>query len=65
MKLQRLERGLLQVEVANRARIPRARLSELENGHVLPTGEELERLASALGVAPGVLSETAAGQQEQ
>ena len=51
MKLRRLERGFLQVELAHRANIARCRLSELENGHIEPRPDEIERLASALNVS--------------
>jgi len=50
IKLLRLEQGLLQIEVAGRAGIPRARLSEIENAHRRPAPSELERLAAVLNV---------------
>jgi transcriptional regulator with XRE-family HTH domain len=50
IKLLRLKQGLLQIEVAWRARIPRARLSEIENAHRQPAPSELERLAAVLNV---------------
>lgn len=62
IKLRRLERGLLQVELSQRAQIPRNRLSEIENAHVAPKADELERLAAALRVPIGTLSES---QNEQ
>ncbi len=34
--------------LANRARIHRSRLSEIENGHVQPTQEEVSRISAAL-----------------
>jgi len=49
-KLARLERGLLQVELAQKAKIERSRLSMIENGHVLPRTDELQRLAEGLGL---------------
>jgi len=59
-KLQRLQRGLLQVELAQRARIERTRLSLIENGHVVPRPEELAALARALNVSVDALREAAA-----
>src|SRR5262249_35462711 len=50
LKLRRLEKGILQVELATRANVPRARLSEIENGHLAPKGDELGRIATALAV---------------
>ena len=50
IKLRRLERGLLQIELAQHAQIARCRLSEIENGHVSPRRDEIRRLATALGV---------------
>jgi transcriptional regulator with XRE-family HTH domain len=57
IKLTRLQRGLLQVELAQRAQISRCRLSEVENGHITARPEELQRLAAALGVSVDVLRE--------
>ena len=48
IKLRRLERGLLQIELAQRAHINRGRLSEIENGHLQPRPDELERIAQVL-----------------
>ncbi len=53
IKLRRLEAGLLQVELSQRAHIARARLSELECGHVPARPDELTRIAAALGIDPG------------
>jgi transcriptional regulator with XRE-family HTH domain len=50
IKLRRLEKGILQVDLAAIANVPRARLSEIENGHLAPKGEELARIAIALAV---------------
>jgi transcriptional regulator with XRE-family HTH domain len=58
LKLRRLERALLQIEVAQRAGIARSRLSELENGHVRPRLGELERLGRTLGIAADALSDS-------
>lgn len=51
LKRCRLERGVLQLELARRARISRSRLSELECGYSDARPDELARIASALGVA--------------
>ena len=55
IKLRRLERDLLQVDVARRAGIGRSRLSEIECGHAAPRPDELVRIARALGVDVGLL----------
>lgn len=60
IKLRRLEAGLLQVELAQRVHIARCRLSEIENGHVHPRPDELERIAAALGVSTNDLHQMAA-----
>lgn len=60
IKLRRLEAGLLQVELSQRAQIARARLSEIECGHVQPRPDELDRIAGVLGVKPSDLRERAA-----
>lgn len=41
IKLQRLQHGLLQIELALRAGIARCRLSEIENGHLVARPEKL------------------------
>lgn len=47
----REERGLTQEELANKANVSRATLSEIENNpQKKPTIRTLEKLASALGV---------------
>lgn len=50
LKRARLEQGVLQLELARRARISRSRLSELECGYSDPDPHELRRIAAALGV---------------
>jgi len=62
IKLRRLERGQLQIETARRARISRSRLSEIENAHVMPRDDELQRLARTLGVAPESLRSATASE---
>jgi len=49
------EKEWSQKAVADHAGIPRSRLSMIENGHMLPTVEELEKIAEYLGVSPGHL----------
>lgn len=48
LKERRLRIGMLQIELAQRARIARSRLSELENGYIQGTREELARLDRVL-----------------
>ncbi|MFI5396588.1 MAG: helix-turn-helix domain-containing protein [Candidatus Binatia bacterium] len=50
LKLLRLQCGLIQMEVAARAKISTSRISLIENGRVKPSGDEAARLARALGV---------------
>jgi len=58
LKRARLERGLLQIEVAQLAGIDHCRLSLYENGHRQPKTEELTRLARVLGVSVQMLVDT-------
>jgi len=51
VKLCRFERHLLQMQVAKCADIPCIRLAEIENGTAEARPDELERIASALGVS--------------
>lgn len=55
LKLRRLERGVLQIELARRAKIARCRLSEIECGHIQPRHDELVRIAKVLGVGINAL----------
>jgi transcriptional regulator with XRE-family HTH domain len=48
IKLRRIERGLLQLEVAAGAAIDRSRLSMIENGWKQATDDELRRIAHVL-----------------
>ena len=50
VKLRRLERRLLQIEVAKRAAVACSRLSAIENGDVEAQPDELERIAAALDI---------------
>lgn len=51
IKIHRLRSNLRQIQVAQVTGIPRCRLSEIECGYITPRTEELERIASALGVS--------------
>jgi transcriptional regulator with XRE-family HTH domain len=51
LKLCRLERRLLQIEVAKRAALPCSRLSAIENGDVEAQPDELQRIAAALDIS--------------
>ena len=55
IKLCRFASGLLQIELAKRAKIPCVRLSALEDGSSRPKLEELERLAAALDIPTDML----------
>src|SRR5205823_2764814 len=55
LRTARLHAGLSQSALESRSGIPKARLSRYENGHVLPSIETLERLATALGVSEASL----------
>lgn len=50
VKLRRLERWLLQAEVAKRAAVTCSRLSAIENGDVEAQPDELQRIAAALDI---------------
>ena len=65
IKLLRLRRGMLQVQLAQQAPIARGRLSEIECGLVTPRPDELERLARVLGVSVETLTSTAAPPDTQ
>lgn len=51
----RTQAGLSQSELEVRSGIPKARLSRYENGHVIPSIQTLERLASALSISQASL----------
>lgn len=51
----RIHAGLSQSDLEEISRIPKARLSRYENGHVAPSIQTLERLSNALGVSEAVL----------
>jgi len=55
-KRLRLERGILQVELAQRCHIDRARLSLIENQHIAATADEVARIARALDVSVAALA---------
>jgi transcriptional regulator with XRE-family HTH domain len=50
VKLRRLERHLLQIEVAKRAAVACSRLSAIENGAAEAQADELQRIAAALDI---------------
>lgn len=50
VKMCRFASGLLQAQVAARAKIPWSRLAEIESGRVIPQTDEIERLSRVLGV---------------
>jgi transcriptional regulator with XRE-family HTH domain len=49
IKRHRRKLGLTQAELAHRAGITQAALSQIESGHVSPRLDTLRRLAAALG----------------
>lgn len=56
-KLKRLESNTLQIVLAQKVGIDRARLSNIENGYVQPTPDEVRRIAKALCIASRDLTE--------
>ncbi len=58
IKLCRFASGLLQTELAKQTNIGCRRLSEIENGESRPAVDELDRLATALGVSADQLIES-------
>lgn len=52
MKLHRKLLGISQMELAERAGISAGFIGEIEMGRKFPSGENLERIAAALGVKP-------------
>lgn len=50
VKMCRFASGLLQAQVAARAKIPWSRLADIESGRVNPQTDEIERLSRVLGV---------------
>ena len=56
----RVDRGLKQVEVADRARIPRASLAAIETDRIdKPSIDKLERIAAVLEIDPHILMKAA------
>ncbi len=55
--LWRLEKGMTQAELAQRAGLPRPNLSVIEQGGRDLTLSTLRRLAQALGIRPGLLAD--------
>jgi transcriptional regulator with XRE-family HTH domain len=62
LKLRRLARHLLQLEVAKRAAIGCHRLADIESGRAEPLPDELYRLAQALDLAPEALLDASASR---
>lgn len=57
LKYWRLRRGLLQVTLSQESGVGRARISELECGHVAGRPDELSRIAAVLGIPIRALGE--------
>jgi DNA-binding XRE family transcriptional regulator len=55
LRQTRIRGGLSQSDLEEISGIPKARLSRYENGHVAPSIQTLERLATALGVSEASL----------
>lgn len=55
LRATRVKAGYSQADLEEISRIPKARLSRYENGHVVPSIQTLERLARALGVSEASL----------
>ena len=55
LRATRIKAGYSQSDLEEISRIPKARLSRYENGHVAPSIQTLERLARALGVSEALL----------
>lgn len=64
VRLQRLNHGQRQQDVARRAGLSRCRLSAIENGDVPATGDELQRLARAVGVPAAAFVSRVKSQRE-
>jgi ribosome-binding protein aMBF1 (putative translation factor) len=54
IRQQRENLGLSQRELAKKAHIPQSHVSRLESGKHAPTRLTIERVANALGIAPGL-----------
>jgi transcriptional regulator with XRE-family HTH domain len=55
LKFERISRGLSQQGVTDLTQIPQPAVSLIETGRVVPTPEELQRLADVFGVPPAIL----------
>lgn len=55
LHFERSHRKLSQAQVARAARIPQPYVSAIERGRLVPTADELQRLAAVFGVPPGDL----------
>jgi len=54
-KFERHQRGWRQIDVARKTGIPQATVSAIESGRLIPTEDELGRLAHVFGVNPAAL----------
>lgn len=57
LKFERTNKRLSQTHVAHVAHIPQPTLSQIELGRLVPTPEELQRLAAVFGLTPSELLE--------
>jgi transcriptional regulator with XRE-family HTH domain len=55
VELYRRRAKLSQLQLAERVAISRSRMSQLEGGQVVPSFDEMERIAQTLGTIPGTL----------
>jgi transcriptional regulator with XRE-family HTH domain len=55
LKFERMNRGLRQRDLARKSGVSRHNLSQMENGRLVPTADELARLSSVLGIPADVL----------
>jgi transcriptional regulator with XRE-family HTH domain len=66
-RFERHQRGWRQVDVARRTGIPQATVSAIEAGRLVPTEDELDRLAQVFAVSPAerLLQPVALGDPEE
>jgi transcriptional regulator with XRE-family HTH domain len=57
LQFERTNQRLSQAHVAHVAHIPQPTLSQIELGRLVPTPEELQRLAAVFGLTPSELLE--------
>jgi transcriptional regulator with XRE-family HTH domain len=51
IKLYRIHQGLTQIDLARKSGIAASKLSLIECGHINPSPEEIQRIATALGIS--------------